>query len=88
LLRIASAFDIGLEVGFAPFGAVVDRAERFDPDTFEVASFEDEVHDADERVDRGVRSKPSAPAWEHGTPRRAAPRSRRGRPASKPASRT
>jgi transcriptional regulator with XRE-family HTH domain len=86
LLRIASAFDVGLEVGFAPFGAVVDRAERFDPDAFGVASFEDEVRDADERADHGVRSKPSIPARARNTSRRAAPRSRR-RPVLKPAAR-
>ena len=43
LLRIASAFDVGLEVRFVPFGDVIDHNESFDPDTFYVPSFADEL---------------------------------------------
>jgi transcriptional regulator with XRE-family HTH domain len=81
LLRIASAFDIGLEVGFAPFSAVVDRAEHFDPDAFEVASFEDEEHEAARRRDRGTSSKRAVPVRTLGMTRR------RRRPVSQPAAR-
>ena len=81
LLRIASAFDVGLEVGFAPFGAVVDRAERFDPDAFDVASFDDDVHEAERRGDRVTPSKRSVPVRTSTTP------SSRRRPVSQPATR-
>lgn len=39
LLRIASAFDVGLLVWFVPFSELVQREEAFSPDTFTVASF-------------------------------------------------
>ena len=43
LLRLASAFDVGLEIRFVPFGELVDRSESFDPETFTVPTFEDEI---------------------------------------------
>jgi transcriptional regulator with XRE-family HTH domain len=43
LLRLASAFDVGLEVRFVPFGDIVRHEETFDPDTFDVPSFDDEL---------------------------------------------
>jgi len=43
LLRLASAFDVALEIRFVPFSKLVDRSESFDPETFDVASFEDEI---------------------------------------------
>jgi transcriptional regulator with XRE-family HTH domain len=43
LLRLASGFDIGLEVRFVPFSELVDRSEGFDPDSFSVKSFDDEI---------------------------------------------
>jgi transcriptional regulator with XRE-family HTH domain len=84
LLRIASAFDVGLEVGFAPFGAVVDHAERFDPDAFDVASFNDEVHEAERCSDRGAPTSHSMPTPVQGDRRRTTI-SRRRRPTPKTA---
>jgi len=43
LQRIASAFDIGLDVDFVPFGELIHRSEGFDPDSFSVQSFEPEL---------------------------------------------
>ena len=43
LLRLASAFDVALEIRFVPFSGLVDRSESFDPESFEVASFEQEI---------------------------------------------
>jgi len=42
LRRIAEAFDCGLIVRFAPFGELARWSESFDPDTFNVPSFEQE----------------------------------------------
>ena len=43
LLRVASAFDVGLAVNFVPFSEVIDRDESFDPDNHFVPSFEAEL---------------------------------------------
>lgn len=43
LMRLAAAFDVALEVRFLPFGELVERSEHFDPDSFSVKSFDDEV---------------------------------------------
>jgi transcriptional regulator with XRE-family HTH domain len=43
LQRIASAFDVGLEVDFVSFGELVDRSEGFDPDSFSAKSFDAEL---------------------------------------------
>lgn len=42
LRKLASAFDVGLVVRFAPFGEVVNWADSFSPDTFSVAVSEDD----------------------------------------------
>jgi transcriptional regulator with XRE-family HTH domain len=42
LKKLASAFDVGLVVKFAPFGELVNWADNFSPDTFSVPS---SVHD-------------------------------------------
>src|SRR5215216_6009608 len=39
LLRLASAFDVGLIVRFAPFTEIVEWVKKFSPDTFSVKSF-------------------------------------------------
>ena len=39
LLRLAAAFDVGLEVDFVPLSRVLDKALGLSPDSFEVASF-------------------------------------------------
>jgi transcriptional regulator with XRE-family HTH domain len=43
LQRIASAFDVALQVDFVPFGELIDRSEGFDPDSFSVKSFDEEL---------------------------------------------
>ena len=43
LLRIAAAFDVGLQVRFCPIGELICLSESFDPENFEVQSFEDEI---------------------------------------------
>jgi transcriptional regulator with XRE-family HTH domain len=43
LLRIASAFDVGLEVRFVPFSVLIRHSESFRPDNFIVESFENEL---------------------------------------------
>jgi transcriptional regulator with XRE-family HTH domain len=47
LLRIASAYDVGLEVRFVPFGKLVGDSEGFSPDSFRVPSFDDELKEAE-----------------------------------------
>ena len=51
LRRIADAFDCGLEVRFVPFGELVHRSESFDPDNFNVPTFDEEIRQAEERED-------------------------------------
>ena len=43
LLRLATAFDVGLVVKFAPFSAILRWSQDFSPDTFEVPSFEQDI---------------------------------------------
>ena len=43
LLRLASAFDVAVEIRFVPFSELVDRSETFDPENFEVPSFKEEI---------------------------------------------
>jgi len=43
LLRLASAFDVALAVRFVPFSELVDWSERFNPDSFHVSSFENDL---------------------------------------------
>jgi len=43
LRRLASAFDVALVVRFAPFSELADQSEGFNPDTFQVPSFEDDL---------------------------------------------
>lgn len=50
LLRLASAFDVGLDVFFASFGDLVDRKESFEPDTFDALSFSQEIAEAEQRA--------------------------------------
>lgn len=42
LCRLADAFDIGLEVRFAAFSDLVRWSDQFDPDNFNVSSFEED----------------------------------------------
>ena len=43
LCRLASAFDVALDVEFIPFGELMRRSDGFDPDSFAVKSFDDEI---------------------------------------------
>lgn len=45
LLRLAAAFDVGLDVRFVPFGTLIERNEAFDPDSFTVKSFNEELRE-------------------------------------------
>jgi transcriptional regulator with XRE-family HTH domain len=42
LLRLASAFDVGLDIDFKLFSKILDKALRLTPESFEVASFADD----------------------------------------------
>lgn len=46
LLRLASAFDVGLQVRFIPFGELIDWSEDLDIDNFNVLPFEKELAEA------------------------------------------
>lgn len=46
LKRIASALDVALEVRFVPFSQLIRNSEAFDPDSFYVMSFEEEMQQA------------------------------------------
>ena len=43
LRRLASAFDVALMVRFVPFSELLNWSEEFNPDTFAVASFADDI---------------------------------------------
>lgn len=43
LLRIASAFDVGLEVNFVPISEIVRKDNAFDPNDFSIETFEEEL---------------------------------------------
>jgi transcriptional regulator with XRE-family HTH domain len=43
LLRLASAFDCALEVSFVPFSQLVRDSESFDPASFDVPTFQQEL---------------------------------------------
>ena len=43
LRRLAGAFDCGLQVRFVPFSELVNRSETFDPDNFNIPTFDEEV---------------------------------------------
>ena len=45
LCRIASAFDVALEVRFVPFSELIRNSEIFDPDTFPVKTFDEEIEE-------------------------------------------
>lgn len=47
LLRLASAFDVGLQVRFVPFGELIDWGEGIDIDNFNVQPFQEELDEAE-----------------------------------------
>ncbi len=62
LCRLASAFDVGLEVRFVPFGELIDHNDGFNPDSFSVKSFGAELAEAEapnQRVVRGTQHSES-----------------------------
>jgi transcriptional regulator with XRE-family HTH domain len=56
LLRIASALDVGLEVRFVPLTTIIDHAESFDPDSFSIPTFAEELEEA-ERQELAVKAR-------------------------------
>ena len=50
LLRLASAFDVGLEVRFVPITRVIDHSESFDPDHLSIQTFDEEIAVAKAKV--------------------------------------
>lgn len=49
LLRVAAGADVALQVHFVPFSELMDWSEGFDPDNFNVPTFEQEIQDLEER---------------------------------------
>jgi transcriptional regulator with XRE-family HTH domain len=43
LIRLAAAFDVGLMVRFVPFSELLKKSDDFEPDSFTVTSFSDEL---------------------------------------------
>lgn len=58
LLRLAAAFDCGLEVRLVPFGELVDNAFRSSPEELRVPAFEDQMRqpEAARKVRNGRRA--------------------------------
>jgi transcriptional regulator with XRE-family HTH domain len=53
LLRLASAFDVGLDVRFVPFSTVLDNSINTDPKLLEVPSFNEELAPVPEKATKG-----------------------------------
>ena len=51
LLRVASAFDVGLDVRFVPFETVLDRSVNTDSSALQVPSFDDELPELEKHLD-------------------------------------
>ena len=51
LLKLASAFDVGLEVDFVPFSTILDNSLHLSADSFVVAAF---AHDTGFFVDQNI----------------------------------
>lgn len=62
LLRLASAFDVALQVRFVPFGELINWSEGLDIDHFAVQPFEAEVAESKRVALLGVPRKPPMPA--------------------------
>ena len=62
LRRLAEAFDCGLEVRFVPFGELVHWSESFNPEHFNVKSFDEEIREAVEREDAAVAALAASPS--------------------------
>jgi transcriptional regulator with XRE-family HTH domain len=59
LLRLASDFDVGLQVKFVPFEELIDCGEKLDIDQFNVLPFEKELKEAETQTILGVPRKPA-----------------------------
>ena len=51
LQRLAKAYDVALIVRFAPFSELLDWSDKFNPESFEIPSFDDEVKAAEETIE-------------------------------------
>ena len=60
LLRLASAFDVALQVRFVPFGELIDWSEGLDIDNFVVQPFEAEVREAERAAMLAFARRPAA----------------------------
>lgn len=60
LLRLASAFDVALQVRFVPFGELMDWSEGLDIDNFAVQPFEAEVSEAERAAIMAIPRRPPA----------------------------
>jgi transcriptional regulator with XRE-family HTH domain len=60
LLRLASAFDVALQVRFVPFGELIDWSEGLDIDNFAIQPFEAELADAELAALLSVPRRPAA----------------------------
>lgn len=60
LLRVASAYDVGLDVRFVPFSTVLDRSTKTDSSELEVPSFDEEKSDIKAALQREEQRKPAA----------------------------
>jgi len=47
LCRIASAYDIAVQVRFIPFSELINDETRFDPENFSIRTFDEELRDAE-----------------------------------------
>jgi len=54
LRRIASAFDVALEVRFVPFSDLVDWSDQFNPESFRVSSFKEDAGLAEKQQPEGI----------------------------------
>jgi transcriptional regulator with XRE-family HTH domain len=59
LLRLASAFDVALQVRFVPFSELIDWSEGLDVDNFSVQPFEFEVAEAERSAIMAIPKKPA-----------------------------
>ena len=57
LLRVASGFDVGLDVRFVPFGAIIDRSVDTDSLKLRVASFDEELPELEKQLQDEERQK-------------------------------
>ena len=67
LCRIAAACDVAVEVRFVPFSELIDRSEHFDPENFNIPTFDDEITQAEERENALVAALSIPTGWASAT---------------------